>query len=155
MTAMDAAEERLANALVAMVGGIRLTIFPSQVLFYLATYYQVAEHEAMVHHLAQDDFLMSSRTTRWQTGSSWQICRQGPRSSFFSIDGTGSRVRSSPLSSTMSCSPSTMSPHMLGLWKWLRPLLGPLAPTLSWHRAQRRVRTFLASWWSPGHSTQT
>jgi hypothetical protein len=75
MTAMDAAEERLANVLVAMVGGIRLTIFPSQVLFYLATYYQVAEHEAMVHHFAQDDFLMSSRTTRWQTGSSWQICR--------------------------------------------------------------------------------
>jgi hypothetical protein len=56
--AMDAAEERLANALVVVVGGTRPAISLAQVLHYLASFFQVIEHNVVVRCSALDDFIL-------------------------------------------------------------------------------------------------
>jgi hypothetical protein len=55
---VDAGDERIANALVAMVGGTRPAVSPAQVLHYLASFYQVAEHQVVVCRSAPDDFIL-------------------------------------------------------------------------------------------------
>jgi hypothetical protein len=55
---VDAGDERIANALVAVVGGTRPAVSPAQVLHYLTSFYQVAEHQVVVCRSAPDDFIL-------------------------------------------------------------------------------------------------
>jgi hypothetical protein len=45
---MDAAEERLSNALLVVIGGARPVVSSALVLAYLGCYFQVMEHEVRV-----------------------------------------------------------------------------------------------------------
>jgi hypothetical protein len=58
MIEMDVAEAKLANVLVVMVDGMRLTAHPDQVLLYLPCHFLVEPHEVQVHRLHPDDFIL-------------------------------------------------------------------------------------------------
>jgi hypothetical protein len=55
---MDDAETELANALVAMVGGSRPIVSPTDVLLHLSRLYQVNAHQVEVCRSNPNDFLL-------------------------------------------------------------------------------------------------
>jgi hypothetical protein len=55
---IDVVEASLSTTLVAMVGGARPTVTPSQVYTYLDRYFNVAGHEVQVRRAQPDDFLL-------------------------------------------------------------------------------------------------
>jgi hypothetical protein len=62
--AMNVAEEELCSALVACVGGSRLTSSPTQVAAYLLQHHGIAEGDVQVHRYKVGSFLITFRGDR-------------------------------------------------------------------------------------------